>query len=241
MEKVTRLEDLRPLLDAQLQRGVCTNAFFTPEEYGDLIARNALSCEVWEGGLALLVHRGDYDRLYFYLHGELKPITLTRPTVLEIAYRPKDLALQDAGTQWEKIGFQRRLTRVRLCRPAVKPALAAELARPEEYPQVLALMEDCFDHRMGCIPTLDELSHVLCLRKNGICAILHYKEGRQNTVAHLAVRADCRRQGYGTRLLSMLEEKRTLVWTGQDNLPGIKLYEAAGFTPESWRSGVWLL
>ena len=97
METITAYEDLARLVTGHFHRGVRTNTMVSPEEYGPAIAAGTLRAQATPAGLLLLRDRGDHTRLTFYLGDLTVPLgaELPRPTVTEVAFRPRDTGLRE--------------------------------------------------------------------------------------------------------------------------------------------------
>ncbi len=256
MKKIEDYGLLSQWISAQLKAGMCTNAFYTPQDYQKAIAEGSLCGEKWEGGLALLWGRAGYDRLSFWLTDCDGPIPFVpkRTTVLEIAARPKDAKLHEAGKRWEEAGFTPLFERLRLSHgPWEAPEAPWTLAQAADAPAVSSLLAENFHPQAGCLPTQGELleelehGHFLCLRDEGgqTVGLLHYlPQGRATKIQHLAVSKALRRTGGGSALLAgyqaLSQGKRSMVWTQADNAPALAFYEKHGYTPDGWTSRVWL-
>lgn len=256
MQKIDDYTALSARISGQMKRGLCTNAFFPRDVWEREIAAGRLFSEDWPGGLAVVTAREGYDRLSFWLTEPEAPIpiTLRRPTVLEIAARPKDTALLAAGSAWERYGFAPLLSRIRLARGVWEaPEVPVDFASPGDFPAISQLLRDTFHPMGGCIPTPEELLHelsegrFLCVRDDrGIPAgLLHFHtERRAAKIQHLAVRPELRRQGCARALLAAFGHVtggvRSVVWTQADNAPAIAFYKACGFAADGWAARVWL-
>lgn len=257
MQTIESYETLAPLLSRQLRKGVRTNAFSDPDEYRREIAAGRLAVQEWDGGLLLLHRRTGFQRLNFYLYRpELPDLKLQEPTVLEIAHRPQDEAMQQAVALWRDRGFQVLFERVRMQRPRdlTPPAAMApdvRLARLEDQSVLETLMDGYYDKVLGCLPERDELAAdiragaVLCAEGGDgqIIGMLHLALGRTSTeMRHFVVKNECRRQGIAQRLFDSYQAhtqgKRSLVWVLADNRPAVTMYEKNGFRTDGWTSTV---
>lgn len=256
MQRINDYDVLSELIARQMKRGLCTNAFYSREEYEREINAGRIFAQSWPSGLAVIADRGDYDRLSFWLT-DLEapiPIELRRTTVLEIAARPKDLGLSAAGDQWEAYGFKPLFGRIRLAHSAWDaPKVPVDTADAQDLEEITSLMLTSFHPIAGCIPTKEELlreltlGNILCIRDDSgkPAAMLHYSENRNAAkLQHLTVRQDHRRQGYASALFSAFQSrtkgKRSVVWTQADNLPAIAFYKFCGYQADGWTSKVWL-
>ena len=253
MQKIDNFADLSPQITRQMRRGICTNAFFTPEEYSRAIAEGTLYGEEFDGGLLLLWARDGYDRLSFWLSGTALPFVPRRDTVAEIAFRDRDIALQEVGKGLEQIGFSPLFDRVRLSKKAQESQeYPAEYAAENDLPQVEALLKAGFHPLGGCLPTQSELlldlkeGRILCRRsaQRDITAILHYAVSKgASKILHLVVVPEARKRGEATALLCALQSitdgRRSTVWTQADNAAAIACYEKFGYTLDGWKARVW--
>ena len=107
METITAYEDLARLVTGHFHRGVRTNTMVSPEEYGPAIAAGTLRAQATPAGLLLLRDRGDHTRLTFYLGDLTVPLgaELPRPTVTEVAFRPRDTGLRETVSYLTAQGF----------------------------------------------------------------------------------------------------------------------------------------
>ena len=102
----------------------------------------------------------------------------------------------------------------------------------------------------GCLPTEDTLrealaaGQILCAQdERGICGLLHFAPGRAaSELRHLAVRADCRRQGIANALfdayMSVTGGQKSLVWARTGNEAAERFYETHDYRPDGWNSVV---
>lgn len=252
MEPVKSYDILAPLLSAQLKRGVVTNNFLSRADW-ERELEAGVDVHTAEGCLVLLRHRPTHDILNFYLHpgAALSLPTLARPAVAELVWRQRDAeAVQQAVLRFEQQGFVRQVHRLRRQRDPEAAAYVSHAREPDlsQIPAVLQLLEQSFDRRTGCIPTLRELLQegVLCtFREEEPTGVLHYRRTKTGTeLRHLAVRDDCRGQGLGAvlveRYLQLTGTERSQVWAARDNAPAQHLYEKYGYRPDGWESVVLL-
>lgn len=255
MTKVVRYEDLSARISAHFRRGVRTNAFFTREEWEEMIRQGALSAAETDAGLLLLVERTGVSRLYFYLNDLAEPLgaELPVPTVTEVAFRPRDAGLQEAAAYLEGQGIRPVLRRLRMSRPAgeieagTSRPLPLDTGRTDEG---LVFLETYFSRLTGCLPDRRELEADLeagnCLALEdgrGIAGLIHFSRDRRGgTIRHLAVREDRRGEGLSAPLiagfLQATQGAPATVWTGMDSLAAQRAYGRFGFRPDGWESAV---
>ena len=176
METITAYEDLARLVTGHFHRGVRTNTMVSPEEYGPAIAAGTLRAQATPAGLLLLRDRGDHTRLTFYLGDLTVPLgaELPRPTVTEVAFRPRDTGLRETVSYLTAQGFVPVLERLRLSRPAGEtgePALPLSTPAPEALSSVQAFLQSNFSPLTGCLPTGKNWT--------GICARVGYSPWRK--------------------------------------------------------------
>ncbi len=253
MKRIDNYTDLSLQITRQMRRGICTNAFYTPEEYTRAIAEGKLYGEEFDGGLLLLWARDGYDRLSFWVSGTALPFVPRRDTVAEIAFRERDKALQEVGRGLEHIGFSQLFDRVRLSKKAeASLEYPAQTAEEADFPQVETLLNASFHPLGGCLPTQSELlrdikeGRVLCRRDelHAVTAILHYAvTNGASKILHLSVAPEARNRGEATALLCALQGitagRRSIVWTQADNAAAIHCYEKFGYTLDGWKAKVW--
>ena len=107
MKTVTNYETLRTLLREQLKPGVITNTTLTKAALQEEIQSRTLFIHAWTDGLLLMRQRDGFQRMNFYLQpgASLPSWSPEQPIVLEIPYRPRDVALAKVGAAWEQLGF----------------------------------------------------------------------------------------------------------------------------------------
>lgn len=255
MEQIETYEQLAALASAQLRRGVKTNTIVTKEGYGIAIDRHRLRAYAEPDVLLLLQKRDGHTRMNFFLNtlAEIHE-TLPAETVTEIAYRPRDIALQEAVDYWQRQGFQLLFERIRLCRPAGTVAIDSPIPvrKPakDELGTVLQFLRQNFSPLTGCIPMEEELaediqnSRVLVTEDiSGITGLMHFSfDGNIGEIRHLAIREDMRGQGGTIPLLAAylreIEQKKSVVWVRADYIAAQKVYQRFGFTADGRRSAV---
>ena len=209
MEQIQSYDRLASLLAAQLRPGVVTNAVLGRGDYLPEIEAGALFVEPFPGGLLIFRRRKAHQLLNFYLQrGACLPdFRPRRTTVLEIATRARDTALQAAAAQWVAAGFRPLFSRQRMTRPAgpgpgVAPP-AVHVATLAELPEICRLLDSCFDPLTGCIPPQAALAAQVeagwVLTAPG--GLLHMAKAPAGTeLRHLAVDKPLRRRGIAQAL-----------------------------------------
>ena len=124
MKQIETYEELSALASAQLRRGVKTNTIVTKEAYGAAVDQHRLRVYSEPDSLLLLQKRDGHTRMNFFLNtlADLQEL-LPADTVTEIAYRPRDIGLQEAVDYWQRQGFVLLFERMRFSRPAGMAAI----------------------------------------------------------------------------------------------------------------------
>ena len=257
MQKIEAFAQAAGLLGAQLHRGVVTNSFLTAADC-DREAKTGLYVYEADGELLVFRDRGTHYILNFTLPDVSKPV------VTELAYRPKDAdAMLSAAAYFRAIGFEEVLRRTRRTRSgasagvqrasqqavsASRSGVSAGAAAGEAA--VMDFLKQEFSTFTGCLPTEDTLrealaaGQILCAQdERGICGLLHFAPGRAaSELRHLAVRADCRRQGIANALfdayMSVTGGQKSLVWARIGNEAAERFYETHDYRPDGWNSVV---
>ena len=246
MQKIEAFAQAAGLLGAQLRRGVVTNSFLTAADC-DREAKTGLYVYEADGELLVFRDRGTHYILNFFLQQGARPTLpdVSKPVVTELAYRPKDAdAMLTAAAYFRAIGFEEVLRRTRRTRSGVSAGAAAGEAA------VMDFLKQEFSTFTGCLPTEDTLrealaaGQILCAQdERGICGLLHFAPGRAaSELRHLAVRADCRRQGIANALfdayMSVTGGQKSLVWARIGNEAAERFYETHDYRPDGWNSVV---
>lgn len=265
MQKIEAFAQAAGLLGAQLRRGVVTNSFLTAADC-DREAKTGLYVYEADGELLVFRDRGTHYILNFFLQQGACPSLpeLSKPVVTELAYRPKDAdAMRSAAAYFHEIGFEEVLRRTRRTRngvsagvqrasqqavSALRSGVSAGAAVGEAA--VMDFLKQEFSTFTGCLPTEDTLrealaaGQILCAQDGrGICGLLHFAPGRAaSELRHLAVRADCRRQGIANALfdayMSVTGGQKSLVWARTGNEAAERFYETHDYRPDGWNSVV---
>ena len=265
MQKIEAFAQAAGLLGAQLRRGVVTNSFLTAADC-DREAKTGLYAYDADGELLVLRDRGTHYILNFFLQQGARPTLpdVSKPVVTELAYRPKDAdAMLSAAAYFRAIGFEEVLRRTRRTRSgasagvqrasqqavsASRSGVSAGAAAGEAA--VMDFLKQEFSTFTGCLPTEDTLrealaaGQILCAQdERGICGLLHFAPGRAaSELRHLAVRADCRRQGIANALfdayMSVTGGQKSLVWATTGNIAAEHFYETHDYRPDGWNSVV---
>ena len=246
MQKIEAFSQAAGLLGAQLRRGVVTNSFLTAADC-DREAKTGLYVYEADGELLVFRDRGTHYILNFFLQQGARPTLpdVSKPVVTELAYRPKDAdAMLTAAAYFRAIGFEEVLRRTRRTRSGASAGVAAGEAA------VMDFLKQEFSTFTGCLPTEDALrealaaGQILCAQdERGICGLLHFAPGRAaSELRHLAVRADCRRQGIANALfdayMSVTGGQKSLVWARIGNEAAERFYETHDYRPDGWNSVV---
>ena len=252
------MEELSPLVTAQLCRGVRTNNAMTTEDYRREIGAGTLYVHLLEAGLLLLRRRPGHWRMSYYLGPGAAPFSLPAEGVVavELPFRPKDAPMEgELLSLFQASGFRERMRRVRLERPAgpvpaVENGFAFRPARKEDLSAALDLLISSFDPVTGCLPTGEELEldiaagNLLCaFEEDGrLAGLLHSSRAKASAeVRHLAVRSGLRGRRCGQGLLAhwlVQADCKARVWTGADNEAALRTYGRGGFAPDGWYSVV---
>ena len=263
MQKIEAFAQAAGLLGAQLRRGVVTNSFLTAADC-DREAKTGLYVYEADGELLVFRDRGTHYILNFFLQQGARPSLpeLSKPVVTELAYRPKDAdAMLTAAAYFRAIGFEEVLRRTRRTRsgasagvsPVAPPGVCRTQCRVFAAPAsgksaVIDFLKQEFSMFTGCLPTEDTLDaalaagQILCVQdEHGICGLLHFAPGRAaSELRHLAVRADCRRQGIANALfdayLAATGGQKSLVWARTGNEAAERFYESHEYRPDGWNS-----
>lgn len=260
MEILRCYEDLAALRRSQLRPGVMTNCVLTERELRRELSAGRLYCQAWPEGLYLLRRRAGHWLLQYYLQpgGSFPAPEAAGPVVTEVPIRPKDAGSEAALlAKLGAAGFSLLLRRVRLqyrpAGPVQEPEALVHFGTTEDAREVLDLLHASLDPLTGCLPGVDELREDgaqgnLLLTRGGDGTLTGVLQFRQAPglweIRHLAVRADARAQGLGTRLLraflSQAGERRAQVWTGQTNAAALAAYQKVGFMQDGCSSSVLL-
>ena len=265
MQKIEAFAQAAGLLGAQLRRGVVTNSFLTAADC-DREAKTGLYVYEADGELLVFRDRGTHYILNFFLQQGARPTLpdVSKPVVTELAYRTKDAdAMLSAAAYFREIGFEEVLRRTRRTRSgasagvqrasqqavsASRSGVSAGAAAGEAA--VMDFLKQEFSTFTGCLPTEDALrealaaGQILCAQdERGICGLLHFAPGRAaSELRHLAVRADCRRQGIANALfdayMSVTGGQKSLVWARTGNEAAEHFYETHDYRPDGWNSVV---
>lgn len=265
MQKIEAFAQAAGLLGAQLRRGVVTNSFLTAADC-DREAKTGLY--VYEADGELLVFRRPGDALYpelFLAAGRTSYASGCFQTCRHGAGLPaKDAdAMLSAAAYFREIGFEEVLRRTRRTRSgasagvqrasqqavsASRSGVSAGAAAGEAA--VMDFLKQEFSTFTGCLPMEDTLrealaaGQILCAQdERGICGLLHFAPGRAaSELRHLAVRADCRRQGIANALfdayMSVTGGQKSLVWARTGNEAAERFYETHDYQPDGWNSVV---
>ncbi len=255
MERIDRYETLADLASRHMTRGVRANTMVSQAEYGRAAETGSLLVQETPAGLLLARDRGDHFRFNFYLNDITGPLggDLPTPAVTEVAYRPRDIGLQEAVTYLQDQGFALLFERIRMSRPAGLPeeeTAPVHTAQPQEADAVMAFLRENFSLLTGCLPNEEELAEdleqgrVLLLKEeDAILGLLHFSfDGKSGEIRHLAVREDQRGKGLTAPLIAgflrAIDGGKSTVWLRADFPPAQAAYGRMGFTPDGRRSAV---
>ena len=252
MERIGSFDRLAALAERHMRRGVLMNTMITREAYEPDILGRGLTAKETEDGLFLLRDRGDHTLLCFLMEPGAELPALPDRTVCEIPFRERDTGLAGLPQKLEEAGFETVLRRVRLSRPAGPCEMPEEpLCFPESPEEAASFLQRHFSSLTGCLPGEAEMRAALAERRlpavrdeNGaLCGLLHFTvAGRASRLRHLAVEERYRNRGLASRLIrGYLAETggaRSTVWTGEENIPAIRAYASAGYSPDGTRSAV---
>ena len=255
MERIDRYETLADLASRHMTKGVRANTMVSQAEYGRAVETGSLLVQETPAGLLLARDRGDHFRFNFYLTDITEPLgaDLPSPAVTEVAYRPRDLGLQEAVTYLQDQGFALLFERIRMSRPAGLPeeeTSPVHTAQPQEAQATMAFLRENFSPLTGCLPNKKELKdditlgYVLLLKEEGsITGLLHFSfDGKSGEIRHLAVREDQRGKGLTRPLIAgflrAIHGGKSTVWLRADFHPAQAAYGRMGFTPDGRRSAV---
>ena len=251
MERIGRFDRLSALAEKRMRRGVLTNTLITRETYEPDIRRGALTALETEHGLFLLRDRGDRALLSFLMEPGAPLPALPDGAVCEIAFRERDTGLAALPERFEAAGFETALRRIRLARPAGPCGPPEEpLCSPESPEEAGAFLRGHFSSLTGCLPGEEELRDAFAGRRllavrerDTLCGLIHFSvSGKQTQIRHLAVGEGSRGRGLAGRLIrGFLAETggmRSAVWTGEENIPAVRAYLSAGYSPDGARSAV---
>ncbi len=255
VKQIETYEELSALASAQLRRGVKTNTIVTKEAYGAAVDQHRLRVYSEPDSLLLLQKRDGHTRMNFFLNtlADLQE-PLPADTVTEIAYRPRDIGLQEAVDYWQRQSFVLLFERMRFSRPAGMAAIDSPIPvrKPAEaeLETVLQFLQQNFPALTGCIPMEEELAEdihngriLLTEDADGITGLMHFSfDGKIGEIRHLAIREDMRGKGGTIPLLAAylreIGEKKSVVWVRADYTAAQKAYERFGFTADGRRSAV---
>ena len=255
MERIDRYETLADLASRHMTKGVRANTMVSQAEYGRAVATGSLLVQETPAGLLLARDRGDHFRFNFYLNDITGPLgnALPSPAVTEVAYRPRDLGLQEAVTYLQDQGFALLFERIRMSRPAGLPeeeTAPVHTAQPQEAQAVMAFLRENFSLLTGCLPNEEELAEdldqgrvILLKEEEAILGLLHFSfDGKSGEIRHLAVREDQRGKGLTQPLIAgflrAIDGGKSTVWLRADFPPAQAAYGRMGFTPDGRRSAV---
>lgn len=249
MRRVTDYAEVKALTSMALRRRAVTNCIPLGDELAREVSLGSLYLDEWEGGALLAKRRGGFDVISLFVFDPTTQIPrLGSDGVCEIVFDPKGKSRAELlEGLLLACGFEPSLRRMRL---------TSERAADSEAPEhiltfdsahltaVSAFLEENFDPRLGCIPSLRVLSEELaagCFHGisdgAGIASLIHV---RGSEINHLATRRDCRGKGYAKALVQFASRNRTgkrmQVWCAEDNSAAKNTYLSCGFIPDGYSS-----
>ena len=251
MKWVNDLSEISRCVTARMKPGVFTNNFLTPDEYRAQIDMGALYMHEWGGGLLFLQKREGRHLLTFYVNdlNVLPDVELPPDTVTEIPQKSGTREASPIVSYWAQSGLTVIFERIRLARSAepVGVSSGAAIAQDNDFDSVYALLRDCFDLRTGCLPTERELrediqkGHILRGQDGGGVLRVAERSGAME-IRQLAVREDKRGRGVGHALvqdfIGRFGDRKCVTWVREDNAAALRVYTAAGFAADGFKSTV---
>lgn len=254
MKKPESYEEVSRLVAAQLKPGVVTNAPLSSKALESEMEQGTLQVMTFDGGLLLTRQRETFGRLWFYLQkgAHIPKWEQMLPTVLEIPGRSRDQKLWDAAQEFNAQGFNLCFTRQRMTRKAscvsFTPKYPVRPGRQEDFPQVKAILETCFNPVTACLPQDRELvedlqeERILLIENTGVLRLLPGKSSGE--MRQLCVLPQFRGTGAARALmeeyLNRWGQMTSRLWVRSDFEGVIHLYETLGYEPDGWTSQVLL-
>lgn len=254
MKKPKSYEEVSRLVAAQLKPGVVTNAPLSQEALKSELEQGTLLVMSFDGGLLLTRQRETFGRLWFYLEkgAHLPQWKQPLPTVLEIPGRSRDQKLWDTAQEFQAQGFDLCFTRQRMTRKAdfvsLTPKYPVHLGRQEDFSQVKAILETCFNPVTACLPQDKELmedlleERILLIENVGVLRLLPGKSGGE--MRQLCVLPQFRGAGAARALmeeyLNRWGQMTSRLWVRTDFEGAIHLYKTLSYEPDGWISQVLL-
>lgn len=209
----------------------------------------------WEHGLVLLRKREKRFLLSCFLcpGQEAYPVlSLPEETVAEAVFRPEDKNRNALEAFFVSQGMMSILSRLRYQCEEGKSWETGKIeedvteAAAGDSGRVCGFLQHMFPVLTGCVPSAEQLEKekvFLIKQEEDILGVLHWQQNRGNAeIRHLAVAPQQQGKGFAKKLLACFfrdSQGKRLVWTGAENLPARKLYEAWGFTPDGWTAQVY--
>ncbi len=244
---VKTYQEVAEVVNTLLLQGGVTNGLPDRDAMEREIRQGTLFLQEEGRGLLLVRRREQWDRLTFFLRkGQtLRGWQPERSTLAELPFRRATDPIGEVAASLEGIGFRQILTRVRYTRRGREDGSLPQetsLAWEGSY----ELLCSSFPAMTGCLPGREEWS-ALCNAGQVLTVpggVLHYEQkGKTSELRHLAVAAECRRQGIGRTLVGAYLRRcgagLCRVWTGEDNVSAQRLYESFGYEKDGWTSRVY--
>jgi ribosomal protein S18 acetylase RimI-like enzyme len=255
MKQIETLDELYDIVSASFKKGTITNNYMLLDAYETYIKQDKLLVVADDVNTAILLDKGDFYQLYFYLNDVNVPlqISVDKPLVMEILYRGLAKKPDQAITYWENLGFIQHLSRDNMVASSNKIVLPEtqsdklniRLASNElEVKFTKNLFDDALDKYTGDRLSYGELN-ALMKNKNLLCAyyeaelagVLQFEiKNKVVWLGHIAVHPDFQGKGVANALVYQYvtmnnpeDNTRYALWVIQDNAPAIHLYRKFGF------------
>lgn len=253
--KLKTFGEYSQLVDCYNRKGCITNDYLQ-NEAADRINHDSLSAICGDDNAVLLVHKADFQRLYYYVNNLEETIELPQGEyVTEILFRGENAPLTEV--KWlEGMGFKKNLIRDQyyakyssLTHPVFIGGLKTEIAiKEEDAVWAINLFNSTFDKWSGDFIPVDAApllirEHALLIAKdmNGTrIGALHLKQKAGCLwLNHVAVVKEARGKGVGIGLVEHYieyghingDDSRYMLWVQRQNVPAINLYKKKGFIP----------
>ncbi len=255
MKKINDISELTSLVNAHFGREYATNYFLSRDEAEKYIANGDMLFTEQNGSLFIVRRKGEFSTMYYSvkigdgINLSFLDLCPWCCTVVETAFREKDIGLKSADEALINGGAVREFFRKRMARKSPEDSITDTLSEKIHYAEdikyVYDLMYSSFSPLTGCLPTESETSEavkereILCHESGGI---LHFKKAKASyELRHLCVDECARGQGIGASLVKAyngIVPKKSVVWVREGYTPAEKIYENNGYTADGMRSSV---